>query len=130
MTNAVKAILTVIAILLVVASLMLVANTIRLSIYARRREVEVMRLVGATNWFIRWPFVIEGLIVGLSGAALAVAMLWVGKETIIDPLAQNFQLIDNFSTVGFETLVVTLLAGAVAVSALGSGITLRRFLRV
>ena len=73
-----------------------------------------MRLVGATNWFIRWPFVIEGLIVGLSGAALAVAMLWVGKETIIDPLAQNFQLIDNFSTVGFETLVVTLLAVAVA----------------
>ncbi len=129
-TNAVKVILTVIAILLVVASLMLVANTIRLSIYARRREVEVMRLVGATNWFIRWPFVIEGLIVGLSGAALAVGMLWIGKETIIDPLAQNFQLIDNFSTVGFETLVITLLAGAVAVSALGSGITLRRFLRV
>jgi cell division transport system permease protein len=89
-----------------------------------------MRLVGATNWFIRWPFVIEGLIVGLSGAALAVGMLWIGKETIIDPLAQNFQLIDNFSTVGFETLVIVLLAGAVAVSALGSGITLRRFLRV
>ena len=53
-----------IAVLLLVASLMLVANTIRLSIYARRREVEVMRLVGATNWFIRWPFVLEGLIVG------------------------------------------------------------------
>jgi cell division transport system permease protein len=129
-TNAVKIILSVIAILLVVASLMLVANTIRLSIYARRREVEVMRLVGATNWFIRWPFVIEGLIVGLSGAAIAVGMLWVGKVTIIDPLAQNFQLIDNFSTVAFKTLVITLLAGAVAVSALGSGIVLRRFLRV
>jgi cell division transport system permease protein len=120
----------VIAILLVVASLMLVANTIRLSIYARRREVEVMRLVGATNWFIRWPFVIEGLVVGLSGAAIAVGMLWVGKVTIIDPLAQNFQLIDNFSTVGFETLVIALLAGAVVVAALGSGIVLRRFLRV
>jgi cell division transport system permease protein len=129
-TNAVKIILTVIAVLLVVASLMLVANTIRLSIYARRREVEVMRLVGATNWFIRWPFVIEGLVVGLAGAGVAVGMLWVGKVTIIDPLAQNFQLIDNFSTVGFTTLVITLLAGAVAVSALGSGVVLRRFLRV
>jgi cell division transport system permease protein len=109
---------------------MLVANTIRLSIYARRREVEVMRLVGATKWFIRWPFVIEGLIVGLSGAALAVGMLWVGKEAIIDPLAENLELIDNFSTVGFSTLVTSLLVGAVAVSAVGSGVTLRRFLRV
>jgi cell division transport system permease protein len=129
-TNAVKIILSVIAVLLLVASLMLVANTIRLSIYARRREVEVMRLVGATNWFIRWPFVIEGLIVGLSGAALAVAILWVGKVTIIDPLAQNFVLIDNFSTVGFVPLVALLMGSAVVVSALGSGFTLRRFLRV
>ena len=93
-----KIILSVIAVLLLIASLMLVANTIRLSIYARRREVEVMRLVGATNWFIRWPFVIEGLIVGLLGAGIAVGLLWLGKVTIIDPLAQNFALIDNFST--------------------------------
>ncbi len=129
-TNAVKIILSVIAVLLLIASLMLVANTIRLSIYARRREVEVMRLVGATNWFIRWPFVIEGLLVGLSGAAIAVGMLWVGKVTIIDPLAQNFELIDKFSTVGFVPLIVVLLVASVVVSALGSGITLRRFLRV
>jgi len=66
-TGALKIVLIVIAGLLLIASLMLVANTIRLSIYARRREVEVMRLVGATNWFIRWPFVIEGVIVGLVG---------------------------------------------------------------
>jgi cell division transport system permease protein len=129
-TNAVKIILSVIAVLLLIASLMLVANTIRLSIYARRREVEVMRLVGATNWFIRWPFVIEGLIVGLTGAGIAVGMLWLGKVTIIDPLAHNFALIDNFSTVGFVPLVVVLLVASVVVSALGSGITLRRFLRV
>jgi cell division transport system permease protein len=129
-TNAVKVILSVIAVLLLVASLMLIANTIRLSVYARRREVEVMRLVGATNWFIRWPFVIEGLVVGLLGAGVAIGMLWVGKVTIIDPLAENFRLIDNFSTVGFTQLVALLLGCAVVVSALGSGITLRRFLRV
>jgi cell division transport system permease protein len=129
-TNAVKIILLVIAVLLLVVSLMLVANTIRLSIYARRREVEVMKLVGATNWFIRWPFVLEGLMVGLFGAALAVGILWVGKLTIIDPLAKNFILIDNFSTIGFVPLIVTLMAAAVVVSALGSGVTLRRFLRV
>ncbi|MEX2420576.1 MAG: permease-like cell division protein FtsX, partial [Actinomycetota bacterium] len=74
-TGAVKIVLAVIAALLLVASLMLVGNTIRLSIYARRREVEVMRLVGATAWLIRWPFIIEGLIVGFLGAATAVAIL-------------------------------------------------------
>jgi len=129
-TNAVKIILLVIAALLLVVSLMLVANTIRLSIYARRREVEVMKLVGATNWFIRWPFVLEGLMVGLFGAALAVGILWAGKLAIIDPLAQNFDLIDNFSTIGFVPLIATLMAAAIVVSALGSGVTLRRFLRV
>ena len=129
-TNAVKIILSVIAVLLLVASLMLIANTIRLSIYARRREVEVMKLVGATNWFIRWPFVIEGLIVGLLGAGVAIGLLWVGKVTIIDPLAQNFALIDNFSTIGFVQLIALLAGSAVVISALGSGITLRRFLRV
>ena len=129
-TNAVKIILSVIAVLLLIISLMLIANTIRLSIYARRREVEVMRLVGATNWFIRWPFVIEGLIVGLAGAGIAVAMLWVGKVTIIDPLSQNFALIDNFSTVGFVPLIIVLLGASVVVSMIGSGIVLRRFLRI
>ena len=119
-----------IAVLLLIASLMLVANTIRLSIYARRREVEVMRLVGATNWFIRWPFVIEGVIVGLAGAGIAVGILWLGKVTIVDPLSQNFALVDNFSTMGFVPLIIVLLGASVVVSVLGSGITLRRFLRI
>ena len=129
-TGAVKIVLLVIAGLLMIASLLLVANTIRLSIYARRREVEVMRLVGATDWFIRWPFMIEGVIVGITGAGVAVGILWLGKVTIVDPLADNFALVDNLSTTGFMPLIAMLVGAAVLVSALGSGITLRRFLRV
>src|SRR5204862_3929879 len=63
------------AILLVIASTLLIANTIRLSIFARRREIEVMKLVGASNWFIRGPFVLEGFLVGIAGAGLAVLVL-------------------------------------------------------
>jgi cell division transport system permease protein len=129
-TGAVKILLAVIAALLAIASVFLVGNTIRLSIYARRREVEVMQLVGATNWFIRWPFVIEGLVVGLAGAGIAIGILLIGKTIIVDPLSNDFALIDNLDTIAFAPLVAALVTGAMAVAALGSGITLRRFLRI
>jgi cell division transport system permease protein len=129
-TSTIKLLLAVLAGLLVLASILLVANTIRLSIFARRREVEVMRLVGATNWFIRWPFVIEGLVVGFFGAAAAVALLWIAKVTIVDPWSDRFALIAAPRTISFTLLVLVLMAAGMAVSALGSGLTLRRFLRV
>jgi cell division transport system permease protein len=117
-------------ILLVTASTLLIANTIRLSIFARRREVEVMKLVGATNWFIRWPFVIEGMIVGFLGGLLAVLLLGIVKATFLDPLADRFALLAAPDTIDFKLLAVLLMFACIAVSALGSGITLRRFLRV
>jgi cell division transport system permease protein len=129
-TGLVKLVTAAMALLFVLASIALVANTIRLSIFARRREVEVMRLVGATNWFIRWPFVIEGMIVGLMGGVLAVLLLLIGKETFVDPLAHRFALLAGPDTISFTLLAVLLLGACVGVSALGSGVTLRRFLRV
>jgi cell division transport system permease protein len=129
-TGLVKALAAGLAALLVFASIALVANTIRLSIFARRREVEVMKLVGATNWFIRWPFVIEGVIVGFFGGLLAVLLLAIGKQTFIDPLSDDFALLAAPDTIDFPLLVAVLLAACVAVSALGSGLTLRRFLKV
>ena len=117
-------------VLLVLASILLIANTIRLSLYARRREVEVMKLVGATDWFIRWPFVIEGTIVGAAGALLAIVVLGVTKVALLDPLASNWTLISAPRTISFAGLVVVLLAAGAIVSALGSGLSLRRFLRV
>jgi cell division transport system permease protein len=129
-TSAVRWILGVLSGLLLVASLLLVGNTIRLSIYARRREVEVMRLVGATNWFIRWPFMVEGLVCGLLGAGVAIGFLLLGKTVILDPLKSDFNLINSGDTIGFVTLALVLLGVAMAVSAMGSGLTLRRFLRI
>ena len=129
-TSTIKILLASLAGLLVLASILLVANTIRLSVFSRRREVEVMRLVGATNWFIRWPFVIEGVIVGFLGGTAAVGLLWIAKETVVDPLSDRFALVAAPQTIDFTLLVIILMAAAASVSALGSGITLRRFLRV
>ena len=129
-TGLVKALTAGLAVLLVLASIALIANTIRLSVFARRREVEVMKLVGATNWFIRWPFVIEGMIVGFLGGVLAVLLLAIVKTTFVDPLSDRFALLAAPDTIDFPLLVALLMLACVAVSALGSGITLRRFLRV
>ena len=129
-TGLVKILTAGLAALLLFASVALIANTLRLSIFARRREVEVMKLVGATNWFIRWPFVIEGIVVGFMGGVLAVLLLTIAKETFIDPLADRFALLAAPDTIDFPLLIVLLLLACVAVSAAGSAVTLRRYLRV
>ncbi len=118
------------ALLLVIASIALIANTIRLSIFARRREVEVMRLVGATNWFIRWPFMIEGVIVGFTGVALAVILLTVAKESVLEPMSDRWEFLAAPQTIAYPLLVALLVLAGVGVSAAGSGLTLRRFLRI
>jgi cell division transport system permease protein len=129
-TNLVTITAAALTVLLTIASVLLIANTIRLSLYARRREVEVMKLVGATDWFIRWPFVIEGIVVGAAGALLAIAVLGVTKIALLDPLANNWTLIAAPRTISFTALLIVLMGAGVLVSALGSGLSLRRFLRV
>jgi cell division transport system permease protein len=129
-TRVVKLTTAILSVLLIVASILLVANTIRLSLFSRRREVEVMRLVGATNWFIRWPFVLEGVILGAMGGVLAILLLLVGKVALVDPLAADFALIAAPDTIDFRLLALTLLCASVGVAAAGSGLSLRRFLRV
>jgi cell division transport system permease protein len=89
-----------------------------------------MKLVGATDWFIRWPFVIEGVLVGALGGLLAILLLAVLKIAVVDPLTAQFALIAAPDTMNFPLLIAVLLAASVAVSAAGSGISLRRFLRV
>ena len=111
-TRAVKLTTALLAGLLVIASILLIANTIRLSLYARRREVEVMKLVGATDWFIRWPFVMEGMLVGALGGILAVLVLAVFKVAVVDPLAAEYALIAAPETMSFPLLIALLLGAA------------------
>jgi cell division transport system permease protein len=118
------------AMLLAIASVLLIANTIRLSLYARRREVEVMKLVGATDWFIRWPFVIEGVIVGAGGGVLAIVILGVTKVALLDPLFSGWSLVSQIRTISFPALIAVMLGASALVAAAGSGLSLRRFLRV
>jgi len=115
-------------VVLLVSSTLLVANTIRLSIFARRREIEVMKLVGATNWFVRGPFMIEGLLCGLGGAVLAVILLVLGRELFM-PLIHLTNASDIHAwPFGLHVLIV--LGAGLALGALGSGLTIRRFLQV
>ncbi|MCW3001842.1 MAG: transporter permease [Conexibacter sp.] len=129
-TRVVKLAMGSLAILLIVASVLLISNTIRLSLFSRRREVEVMKLVGATDSFIRWPFVIEGVVLGALGGVLAVLLLGIGKVALLDPLSADFALIAAPQTIGFGLLAALLLVASVGVSAAGSSISLRKFLRV
>jgi cell division transport system permease protein len=118
-------------VLLVVASTLLIANTIRLSIFARRREIEVMKLVGATNWFIRGPFMLEGLVCGLLGSILAVILLVLGKAIALPSILPHIG--GNSSDVhalSFTLNALALVAAGLLLGAIGSGVTLRRFLQV
>ena len=89
-----------------------------------------MKLVGATDWFIRWPFVIEGIIVGATGGVIAIVVLGIAKIALLDPLFSGWSLVSEVRTIAFPALVAVLLSASALVSALGSGLSLRRFLRV
>jgi cell division transport system permease protein len=126
--------LIVAAIVLLVAAVLLIWNTIRTAIFARRREVEVMKLVGATNWFIRVPFMLEGLVQGLVGAVVACVGVWslneFWKSRVIDSLAleQLKALVVSTGELRFVFIVV-LVVGAVA-GAIGSAVAVTRYLQV
>ena len=119
-------------VLLVVASTLLIANTIRLSIFARRREIEVMKLVGATNWFIRGPFMLEGLVCGLVGSILAVILLVLGKSVALPSILPHIGGGTNSDVhaLSFTLNAIALLAAGLLLGATGSVVTLRRFLQV
>ena len=110
-------------------SIFLIMNTIKLAVYSRRREVGIMKFVGATDWFIRWPFVIEGMIIGAVGSLLATAILYFIYRGVFGFIASNL-LIANLVPVSFvlTTLLGGFLLGGIVVGAIGSIAALRKFL--
>lgn len=134
MTTFVNSALLGFAAFLLVASSLLILNTIRTAMFARRREIEVMKLVGATNWFIRIPFMLEGLVQGLIGGALAVGSVFVARRGIDNLLnrGDSIQLLQQFSIESSDVTLACLivLGTALLLSVLSSAIATRRFLDV
>jgi cell division transport system permease protein len=128
--RAMQVMFAVIIVVLLAASTILIANTIRLSIFARRREIEVMKLVGATNWFVRGPFMLEGVLTGLAGSLAAVILLFLSREVAIPRIFGDVQHDADVRSLAFTWTAAILLMIGLAIGALGSGLTLRRFLRV
>ena len=126
----IEVVFLVAVVVLLAASILLIANTIRLSIFSRRREIEVMKLVGATNWFVRGPFMVEGLLCGLVGAFAAIVLLLLGKEIALPSILGHIDSSNDVRALSFGLTAMILLAVGLAVGALGSGLTLRRYLKV
>ena len=136
--NLVEKAMWVVTVLFALAAVLLTSTTVRLSIFARRREVEIMQLVGATNWFIRWPFVLEGFITGLVGSFIAALAVWGANILVYNWIHQSkldflrpikYPLIAQPGMWPLGLIPTLVLVGAV-LGALGSALALRRYLRV
>lgn len=118
-------------ILLAIATLFIISNTIRITVFARRQEVNIMKYVGATDWFIRWPFLLEGMIMGFVGALIASVALYKGYNAIqakIYGTLAFFPMLPSWPTMGW--LCGGLVCVGTLIGALGSSISLRKFLDV
>lgn len=122
----------VIAVLLVV-SLLIISNTVKLAMYDRRDEISIMKMVGATNGFIRLPFVVEGFTLGMIGAVLAFGLEWVGYDTMVQKIG-SVDSLQLFSLVPFQELlipmVVTFASAGMFVGIVGSWTSIRKFMNV
>ena len=121
----------VLMVLLAGATLFIISNTIRLTVFARRKEIAIMKYVGATDWFIRWPFLLEGMVLGFIGgviAAVALRSFYAAMAAKITDTLTFFPLMPQYPSMNYIT--VALLLTGMAIGALGSALSLKRFLKV
>ncbi len=116
--------------LLACATLFIISNTIRLTVIARRKEIAIMKYVGATDWFIRWPFLLEGIFLGCFGSLISAAVLWFSYGMITSKVYETLAFLPLIPTYPFVVYILfTILVCGVLIGALGSTISLKRFLK-
>jgi cell division transport system permease protein len=133
--NGIRVVSVVVILGLVALSILIIVNTIKLTVNFRRTEITIMKYVGATDWFIRWPFIIEGVLIGILGAAIPLVLSWLSYRNILSVLRENFTSVEemlNFKT-SFEIysflIPITLILGA-GIGIIGSVTSMRKYLRV
>ena len=127
--NVIQLVGGIIALILLVISIVIIMNTIRTAVYARRTEIEIMKLVGATDWFVRWPFILEGVLGGVLAAVFSGGIVFLGYKLFVQA-AQRSLLSVPFDTSYAAALLILLVVGGVGVGAFGSYLGVRRFLSV
>ena len=133
--NGVKIITGVLLILLVAISVFIISNTIKLTVHARRKEISIMKYVGATNSFIRWPFIVEGIIIGILSAIFTILVIYGGYTVIIQKIIQSMaQAHISVSLLSFNDLYKTILIVyfglGIGIGIVGSSISMRKYLEV
>lgn len=135
LANGIRIVTGVILILLVVISIFIISNTIKLTVHARRKEISIMKYVGATNGFIRWPFIVEGMIIGVIASLISIILVGGGYSFLAqEAVNTQFMQVMNMSLVSFQDMIssmifVYMLLG-IGIGALGSVISMRKYLKV
>lgn len=130
-TNFLRAAVIVLSLVLALVAIFIISNTIKITVFARRREINIMKYVGATDWFIRWPFFIEGMFLGVVGSGIAIGLMWISYTKIYENVMYNFPIIPLITpeSILFEMSKWFLVFG-VALGAVGTSLSVRKFLKV
>ena len=133
--NGIKIITGVLLVLLIAISIFIISNTIKLTVHARRKEISIMKYVGATNSFIRWPFIVEGIIIGIISALLTILIIYGGYTVVVTKILNVFNSINvtvsllTFADM-YKIILVVYMALGIGIGALGSSISMRKYLEV
>ena len=135
LANGIKIVTGVILALLIIISVFIIANTIKLTVHARRKEISIMKYVGATNGFIRWPFIVEGMIIGIIASVISIVIVGVAYNFIAQNLlSSEFMQVINMSLVSFNdmfsSIIFVYMLLGIGIGAIGSVISMRKYLKV